>query len=67
MFDRRDFPSAGGGETPICGVAPAVGNAIFDAVGVRIRKLPLTPDVVLTAIERKAREDRKKEKAAQSA
>ena len=34
-------------------------NALYDAIGVRIYKLPLTPDVVLAAIERKAREDRK--------
>ena len=55
------------GEGGLAPILPAVANALFDAVGVRIRKLPLTPDVVLAAIERKAREDRKKEKAARSA
>jgi isoquinoline 1-oxidoreductase len=29
LVDRRDLPSAGAGETPIIGIAPAVGNAIF--------------------------------------
>jgi len=41
LLDRKDIVSAGAGETPIMGVAPAVGNAIFDATGERIRKLPM--------------------------
>src|SRR6267142_3691720 len=41
LIDRKDLPSAGAGETPIVGLAPAVGNAIFDATGVRLRSLPL--------------------------
>jgi isoquinoline 1-oxidoreductase len=43
LLDRKDLASAGAGETPIVGVAPAVGNAIFDATGQRIRSLPLAP------------------------
>jgi nicotinate dehydrogenase subunit B len=43
LVDRRDIPSAGAGETPIVGLAPAVGNAIFNATGVRLRSLPLAP------------------------
>jgi nicotinate dehydrogenase subunit B len=43
MLDRKDIPSAGAGETPIVGLAPAIGNAIFDATGVRLRSLPLVP------------------------
>jgi CO/xanthine dehydrogenase Mo-binding subunit len=43
LLDRKDIPSAGAGETPIVGVAPAVANAIFDAAGVRLRGLPLVP------------------------
>ena len=42
LLDRKDLPSAGAGETPIVGLAPAVGNAIFDATGKRIRSMPLT-------------------------
>jgi len=42
LLDRRDLPSAGAGETPIVGLAPAVSNAIFDATGKRIRSMPLT-------------------------
>ena len=41
LLDRKDLPSAGAGETPIVGLAPAVGNAIFDATGKRLRALPL--------------------------
>ena len=41
LLERQDLPSAGGGETPIIGIAPAVGNAVYDAVGIRLRDLPL--------------------------
>lgn len=44
LLDRRDVPSAGAGETPIVGIAPAIGNAIFHATGVRLRSLPLVPN-----------------------
>jgi isoquinoline 1-oxidoreductase len=44
LLDRKDIPPAGAGETPIVGVAPAIGNAILDATGVRLRSLPLVPD-----------------------
>jgi isoquinoline 1-oxidoreductase len=47
LLDRRDLPSAGGGETPIVAVAPALANAIFAATGVRLRSLPLVPDGVI--------------------
>ena len=43
LIDRKDLPSAGAGETPIVGIAPAVGSAIFDATGLRLRSLPLAP------------------------
>ena len=44
LLDRPDQPSAGGGETPIVAIAPAIANAIFDACGVRLRSMPLAPD-----------------------
>lgn len=43
LVNRKDLKSAGAGETPIVGLAPAVGNAIFDAAGVRLRALPMAP------------------------
>jgi len=42
LLDRKDLPSAGAGETPIVGLAPAVANALFDLTGKRIRSMPLT-------------------------
>jgi nicotinate dehydrogenase subunit B len=47
LVDRKDIPSAGAGETPIVGLAPAVGNAIFQATGARLRSLPLVPKGVM--------------------
>jgi isoquinoline 1-oxidoreductase len=43
LLDRKDIPSAGAGETPIVCIAPAIGNAIFAATGVRVRSMPLLP------------------------
>jgi isoquinoline 1-oxidoreductase len=44
LLDRKDIPSVGAGECPMVGLAPAIANAIFDAVGVRLRSLPLVPN-----------------------
>jgi isoquinoline 1-oxidoreductase len=44
LLDRTDLPSAGAGECPMIGLAPAIANAIFDATGVRLRSLPLVPE-----------------------
>ena len=41
LLDRKDLPSAGAGESGLVGVAPAVGNAIFAASGVRLCNMPL--------------------------
>lgn len=49
LLDRKDIPSAGGGETPIVGIAPAIGNAIFNATGQRLRALPMVPKGLKTA------------------
>jgi CO/xanthine dehydrogenase Mo-binding subunit len=44
LLDRKDLPSAGAGECPMIGLAPAIANAIFDATGKRLCGLPLVPD-----------------------
>ncbi len=44
LLDRPGDKSAGGGETPIMAVAPAIANAIYRACGVRLRSMPLVPD-----------------------
>jgi 4-hydroxybenzoyl-CoA reductase subunit alpha len=41
------------GQGPLLPVMPAVANAVFDAVGVRIDEVPITPDKILRALERK--------------
>jgi 4-hydroxybenzoyl-CoA reductase subunit alpha len=43
------------GQGPLLPVMPAVANAIYDAVGVRIDELPITPDKILEALARKAK------------
>jgi nicotinate dehydrogenase subunit B len=43
LLDRKDLPSAGAGECPMIGLAPAIANAIFYATGTRLRSLPLVP------------------------
>jgi isoquinoline 1-oxidoreductase len=43
LIDRNELPSAGAGESGIIGLAPAVGNAIFAALGTRLRNLPMAP------------------------
>jgi CO/xanthine dehydrogenase Mo-binding subunit len=47
------FGAKGAGETGALTVAPAVANAIEDAVGVRIRDLPITPEKILRALAEK--------------
>ncbi|MHB1508758.1 MAG: molybdopterin cofactor-binding domain-containing protein [Acidimicrobiales bacterium] len=47
LVDRPELEPAGGGETPIVAVAPALANAIFAATGVRLRSLPLCPGGVV--------------------
>jgi nicotinate dehydrogenase subunit B len=50
LMDRPDVPATGAGETSITGIAASVGNAIFDATGVRLRQVPFTPERVKAAL-----------------
>lgn len=52
IVNRPEAEAMGAGETAITIVAAAVGNAIFDATGVRIREVPFTPDRVKAALSR---------------
>ncbi|RZJ39327.1 MAG: xanthine dehydrogenase family protein molybdopterin-binding subunit, partial [Chryseobacterium sp.] len=38
------------GEVGIIGTAPAIANAIYNAIGLRMRDLPITPDKILMAL-----------------
>jgi CO/xanthine dehydrogenase Mo-binding subunit len=51
------FGAKGAGEGTILPVASAIANAIEDAVGIRITELPITPERVLDALDRKAAAD----------
>jgi nicotinate dehydrogenase subunit B len=44
-------PSSGAGEEVLPAVVAAIGNAFFDATGVRMRRYPLTPQRVLAALK----------------
>ena len=50
IVDRSEGKAMGAGETAITLVAAALGNAIFDATGTRIREVPFTRDRIQTAL-----------------
>jgi nicotinate dehydrogenase subunit B len=50
LLNRPDEHATGAGETSITLTAAAVGNAIFDATGARIRQVPFTPERVKAAL-----------------
>ena len=50
LIDTHGVEATGAGETAITIVAAAIGNAIFDATGVRIREVPFTPERVKRAL-----------------
>jgi nicotinate dehydrogenase subunit B len=51
LINRPDMEPMGAGEPSIVPVPAAIGNAIFDAAGVRLRDVPLTPQRVLDALK----------------
>jgi CO/xanthine dehydrogenase Mo-binding subunit len=50
LINRPDQPAMGAGEPSTVTTAVAVANAIFDATGVRLRRIPFTPERVLAAL-----------------
>jgi CO/xanthine dehydrogenase Mo-binding subunit len=50
LIDHPDQPSYGAGEAASAPVAAALGNAVFDATGVRLRRVPITPANFLAAL-----------------
>ncbi len=51
------FGAKEAGEGPLLPILPALANAVYDAVGVRMYQLPMSPDRVLDAIEKKERSE----------
>ena len=51
LVDQPERGVIGLGEPPIISTAAAIANAVSNATGVRIRKLPVTPDTVLAALQ----------------
>src|SRR5205085_11731438 len=49
LINNLNAPVTGAGETTITTVAGAIGNAIYDATGVRVRQVPFTPENFLAA------------------
>ena len=52
LIDRPEMNPQGAGEPSTRTVPAAVANAIFDATGVRIRRVPFTPERVKAALAR---------------
>jgi CO/xanthine dehydrogenase Mo-binding subunit len=50
LVDRPELPPYGAGEPATRTVAPAIANAVFDATGVRLRRVPFTPAIVKAAL-----------------
>jgi CO/xanthine dehydrogenase Mo-binding subunit len=50
IINRPNLPAAGAGEHAARVVAASLANAFFDATGVRMRRIPLTPERVMAVI-----------------
>jgi CO/xanthine dehydrogenase Mo-binding subunit len=52
LINRPDARATGAGESAVTTIAAAIGNAVFDATGVRLRQVPFTPERVREALGR---------------
>jgi nicotinate dehydrogenase subunit B len=54
LLNRPDEEATGAGETSITVIAAAIGNAVFDATGARLRRIPFVPERVKAALSARA-------------
>jgi len=54
LVNQPDEEATGAGETAITVIAAAIGNAIFDAAGIRLRQIPFTKDRIKAALRSRA-------------
>jgi len=52
ILDRKDQAPQGGGEPAIVAIGAVIANAIFDATGARLFRMPMTPERVLEALKK---------------
>ena len=63
LLDYPDEPSMGAGESASVPSAAAIANALFDALGVRLREVPFTPEQVLKALKQQASTNAERDKS----
>lgn len=63
LLDYPDEPSMGAGESASVPSAAAIANALFDALGVRLREVPFTPEQVLKALKQQASANAERDKS----
>ena len=51
LINRPDLPFDGAAESAVIAIPAAIGNAVFDATGVRLREVPFTRERVLNALK----------------
>ncbi|MBS9778813.1 MAG: xanthine dehydrogenase molybdenum-binding subunit XdhA [Campylobacteraceae bacterium] len=51
--DLGPFGNKSLGENPMCATAPAIRNAVYDAIGIKFNKLPIKPEDIITALKEK--------------
>ena len=52
FIDNMDSKPQGGGEPAIICVGGAVANAVFDACGARVNRMPITPERILNVLQK---------------
>ena len=52
IVDAKDSPAQGGGEPAVICMGAVIANAVFDAIGVRLYQLPMTPERIKAALAR---------------